>query len=615
MHPQPESTTQIMTKGLLAFVLALFVLPALAGNDNRIFVPAVLKEAIVYRVGAELQHQAKVNLLQGNNELVIEGISNRVDINSIRIGTEGKLTILSIEFSNDYLKPLIKSSAVKKLEDSLETLAREQNKLQVQTKIAKELLDLLKANKQIGGSQTGLSVSELIKMMDYYKTKTLELENDISGYREKELKLSENIARIRLQIQEEEQKNTKSTGKLLLQVLSPLAGTYNLSISYLTPSAFWNAAYDLRSESISKPIYITYKAKLVQTTGIDWKNVKLTLATSTPSQQGTAPIFQTWFLGYINPVARMENTMMNTIPTMLQGKAAGVVVADNTPGSASSVRVRGVASLKESTQPLYVVNGEVISEEDFNKIDPNNIRKIDVIKDAGATSIYGSRAAQGVIVVTLKDGLEDYVTMNDNELNVTFSIDLPYDVPSNGKEQQVILREFSTPSFYKYYAAPKLDRESYLLAEIADWEELNLLPGEANIIFEGTYIGKTYIDPGSTQDTLNLTVGRDKRVVVKREKLKDFSSVKFLGNSKKQVFTYEITVKNNKKERIDMILKDQFPLSTNKDIEVELLESGEGAINNEVGVVSWKLQLDPGQSKKYRVSYSVKYPKDKVLNL
>jgi uncharacterized protein (TIGR02231 family) len=205
--------------------------------------------------------------------------------------------------------------------------------------------------------------------------------------------------------------------------------------------------------------------------------------------------------------------------------------------------------------------------------------------------------------------------MNDNELNVTFAIDIPYDVPSNGKEQQVILKEFSVPAFFKYYSAPKLDKESYLLAEVSDWEELNLLPGEANIMFEGTYIGKTYIDPNSTQDTLNFTLGRDKRVVVKREKLKDFSSVKFLGTNKKQIFTYDITVKNNKKEKVDMILKDQFPVSTNKDIEVELLESNGAAINNDLGVLTWKLELAAGESKKFRISYSVKYPKDKVVNL
>ena len=171
------------------------------------------------------------------------------------------------------------------------------------------------------------------------------------------------------------------------------------------------------------------------------------------------------------------------------------------------------------------------------------------------------------------------------------------------------------PATYQFYSVPKLDKEVFLLAQIADWEKLNLLPGEANIIFEGTYIGKSFIDPASTHDTLNLTIGRDKRVVVKREKLMDFSSVKFLGSNKKQVFTYEITIKNNKKEAINMLVKDQYPLSQNKEIELELLESSGAAINVETGILNWELHLASGEVKKLRISYSVKYPKDKTLNL
>ena len=214
-----------------------------------------------------------------------------------------------------------------------------------------------------------------------------------------------------------------------------------------------------------------------------------------------------------------------------------------------------------------------------------------------------------------REGLEDFITVSESELDLSYDIDIPFDVPTNGKEQIASLKEMEVPASYKYYAVPKLSRDAFLLAEVANWQTLNLLPGEANIIFEGTYIGKSFIDPSSTSDTLNLTLGVDKRVVIKKEKLVDFSSVKFIGTNKVQNMLYEISVKNNKKETIQLLLKDQFPISTHKDIEVQQTESSGGAVNIETGVVSWKISIASGQVDKKRIGYSVKYPKGKRINL
>jgi TonB-dependent SusC/RagA subfamily outer membrane receptor len=227
----------------------------------------------------------------------------------------------------------------------------------------------------------------------------------------------------------------------------------------------------------------------------------------------------------------------------LQRQFAEVHMAGGSPGAATKIMIRGSSSISNSSQPIYIVNGAEMSSSDFARLNPNSIKDINVLKDASALSVYGSRAVNGAVVVTLKDGLEDYVSVVDNVLDVTYDIDLPYDVPTNGKQQIATLKEAGIDGLYKFYAVPKLDKDAFLLAEISDWEKLNLLPGEANIIFEGTYVGKSFIDPNSTNDTLNLTLGKDKRVVVKREKLADFSSVKFLGSNKLQVVTYELTVK------------------------------------------------------------------------
>lgn len=609
-----------MKQLILFFSIFFFSVKLIAKNGNDInTVKSKLTAVTVYRTGAEMNHTATASLSGGNNELVIENISNAIDINSLQVNCNGAVTVMGVEFSTDFLKDETKTATVKMLEDSLEHVndAIEKNKTSIA--LVNDLLAVLKANKEIKGTQTGLSVAELMKLMEYYKVKSAELQNELAALNRKGMKQLELVSKIENQLAEEQKKNAKTFGKIILQLNCATDGKYDFTLSYVTQNAYWTPFYDLRADNIKSPLKIIYRAKIFQTTGIDWKQVKLSLSTSIPTQTGNAPIFKTWFLSYINPVNYYNKYLStsNTIQSMnpqaaLQGKVAGLSLEEVV---VTGYGVKGTKSIQTNQSPLYIVNGNEMTETEFKKINPGAIKNIETLNDENAEAIYGSRAGNGAIVVTLKDGLDDYISVSDKELNIIFDIDLPYDVPTNGKAQTAILKEYEVPAFYKFYAAPKLDKEVFLLAEIADWEKLNLLPGEANIIFEGTYIGKSFIDPSATTDTLNLTMGRDKRVVVKKEKLVDFSSVKFLGTNKKQIFTYEITVKNNKKDAIDILVKDQYPVSQNKEIEVELLEKSDAANNEEIGILTWKLKLAPGETKKLRVSYSVKYPKDKVLNL
>lgn len=574
--------------------------------DDKNSVQSDLKTVTVYRAGAELIHTTSSTLKPGANELIIEGISNQLDINSIQINCPGSVTIMSVAFSNNYLSSPGVSPRIQYFQDSLGYLQKELDKINVSITTTVELIEVLKSNRDIKGTQNGLSVSELMKLMDYYKSKSIELQNELAVQKEKQKRIYQEIARINYQISEDGKRNTKIGGRIHLQLSAAVAGKADFTISYITQNAFWTPFYDIRVDNIKSPLKVIYKAKLVQTTGIDWKQVKLALSTSVPNQWGNAPVLRSWFLSYINPVSVMERGLgRNRIQSFADPRSSlnEVVISSPRPGIA----------IQKDGSPLYIVNGAIMSEDEFAKINPVSIAKREMLEAGAAAATYGVRGNKGVILITLKDGLEDYISVTDNELNVTFDIELPYDVPTNGKEQTAVLKEYSIEALYKYYSVPKLDKDAYLLAEVADWEKLNLMPGEANIIFEGTYVGKSFIDPNSTADTLNLTLGRDRRVVVKREKMTDYSSVKFLGNNKLQKITYELTVKNNKKDAIRLMLKDQYPLSTNKEIEVELVENGEASVNTDLGVLTWKLELQPGESQKVRFAYTVKYPKEKML--
>ena len=573
-------------------------------------VPSDLKSVTVYRSGAEMVHLSTAQLAQGSQELVIRNISNQVDINSVQVNCPSAVTIMGVEFSNNFLETAETSLRLKSLRDSADKVQKEADRITIQIQTTTDLLEVLKANRELKGSQTGLSVAELVKLMDYYKTKSTELQNELASQRELLKKTNEQLQKWRNQIREEESLNTRKSGQLKLQLSVAATGRYDFTLSYITPNAHWSPFYDIRVQDIKSPLKLIYRAKIHQTTGLDWKKVRLSLSTSLPSQWGQAPLLRTWFLSYINPVHVMERSLSNRVQSMdaykKEYKAAG---------EAPGIALRGTTSLNKEQQPLYIVNGVPMGASDFSRLDPSSIKNIQTLRAEEAASIYGSRASNGAVIVTLKDGLEDYVSVSDQELNVQFDIDLPYDVPTNGKEQTATLREFSVPAFYKYYSVPKLDKDGYLLAEVNDWEKLNLLPGEANIIFEGSYVSKSFIDPAATTDTLNLTLGRDKRVVIKKEKLADFSSTKFLGSNKLQKLTYEITVKNNKKDTVRMLLKDQYPLSTNKEIEVELMDDGGAEINRETGVLTWKLELAPGAIQKVRFAYSVKHPQEKLVNV
>jgi TonB-dependent SusC/RagA subfamily outer membrane receptor len=604
-----------MKKSILIICL---LVSAIAVAQKPIFTSAKTKAATVYFSGAEITQSTSVNLPLGTSEIVIKNVADYLNENTVQIAAPKSVTVLSVQFSDNYISEyeLDESNpAIKKVQDSVLYVQKELKKIQIDKNSHQQTIEILDKNKEIRGANSGLNVAELMKLVEYYKSKRIELENAVVLLAEKETKWRKTLDELNNKLEINNQKEEKiSEGKLILQVMNEVAGNVNLDISYITNSASWQPFYDLRAENITASIDLAYKAKVTQTTGIDWKKVKLTLSSGNPNQNNIAPLLQAWFLSY-GKNKEFENRPNASVLASLQGTAPGLTVisSSGTPGSAKfDGYIRGASSINGDTDPLIIINGIPSSNQDFKNLDQNNIKSVNVIKDDAAISIYGNKGANGVVMITTKN-MNDYTTIEEQELNVSFDIDIPYDILSNGKAHSVSLKDIKIPATYKYYAAPKAEKEAFLLAELNDYAKYNLLPGEANIVFEGMYVGKTTINPNQTQDTLNLSLGRDKKISIKRERITDKSGTKFLSSYKEQTFTYDITVRNNKKEEINMLLKDQYPLSTDKEITVELLDKDGAKANEETGILSWEIKLRPNETKKYRISYKVKYPKDKII--
>lgn len=104
---------------------------------------------------------------------------------------------------------------------------------------------------------------------------------------------------------------------------------------------------------------------------------------------------------------KMENVPAPSFDQALQGQSAGLTVISNSgePSKAAVFQIRGTNSINSGTAPLFILDGVPISSADFNTLSPNDIESISVLKDASSTSIYGARAANGVVVITSKRGL------------------------------------------------------------------------------------------------------------------------------------------------------------------------------------------------------------------
>ena len=125
---------------------------------------------------------------------------------------------------------------------------------------------------------------------------------------------------------------------------------------------------------------------------------------------------------------KLENTPTAAFDQALQGQVAGLTVLSNTgePSSSATMTIRGTNSINSGTSPLYILDGVAISASDFNTINPADIESMSVLKDASSTSIYGARAANGVIVITTKRG------RNMDQPNINYRMQMGWSALAHG---------------------------------------------------------------------------------------------------------------------------------------------------------------------------------------
>ena len=528
--------------------------------DNR--VTPLITEVTVYRSGAKVSSTATVRVAAGNSEIVFENLSPYFNPASLQVKIGGSASLTSAIFQMKTPGPGPESPRAPVLRDSLVFLGDDLTRIRDEREVLTNENNILNRKaEQVGAMNIGspaslsLSVSEMRELSTFYRQRMLEIKNRLPELAIKERKINEIYRKMQETLQRLQPNTANQTGEIVLKIESAAAQSVEITCTYLVTQAGWTPLYDLRSAGLDKALRLIYKANVRNMSGFDWKDVRLHLSTANPLVNNNRPVMSPVFVDFRTVYAYKElNEQSKQLNTY----------------NMAQVETRDMARGRAETP---VAMDELISPE---PLEP----------DAG-----------------------------DNMI-ASFDLSKPQTILADGQENVVTVDEQDVPAQYEYHAVPKLDPAVFLLAKITDYGKYNLLPGTANIFYQDTYVGQTFVNPQTVTDTMLISLGRDEQITIKRVQPKDFTERRKIFNSSiRETYAYEIAVKNNKSIPIQLEILDQIPVSRQKDIEVTLEEKDGAEYNETFGKLKWEVQVPANQSKRVRFTYSIKYPKDKAVTV
>jgi hypothetical protein len=627
-------------------------------------VASKINHVLAFVSGAQITRKATASLTAGKTELVFTDISPNIDKQSIQVKGEGSFTILSVIHQMNHLKEQTRREEITKLETQKRALQKRFTNEQSMLTVYKQEEVMLLKNQAIGGQNVGVKTADLREAVDFQRTRLAEALLKQREIEQTLAQLDSATHKIDAQMTALNRKQNLSTSEVLVTISTKEPLNAKFEISYLVKDAGWYATYDLRVQDITKPIDLAFKANIRQSSGEDWRDVKLSISNGNPTEGGTAPTLTAWLLRYGAPYATNsqatgdKNAVVGEVYDSETGEPLlgasimlkGTTIGTSTDGNgffklntfpvgqilvASMVGYISKEIMVSSNQLSFELSSASVNLQEVvitgynNKIEKKDKEKYkqrakrgamtkDVDKEEDGALRDRLQGAVGGVKITEKSDLGTVELAVDTKFQTTtvvFDIEMPYTVLNDGKVYTAEIKNHSLPATYQYYAVPKLDKDAFLTAQITNWQDLNLMEGELNLFFEGAFLGKSVLDLRKASDTLEISLGRDKGIVIERKNLKEYTSKQLLSNYKTENRAYQITVKNNKNAPIKLILQDHFPTSPNKDITIDNKEAKDAEIDNKTNIITWKLDIAPRTEKVQTFKYSVKYPKRETLIL
>ena len=617
-----------MKRLLFSLLLVSLAFQGFAQDLKEVTLTNQIKEVTLFLSGAQVFETATGTLPAGESVLLVKGLSPYLDEKSIQVKGQGNFIIQAVNKRLDFLHKKESGEKAEALEIAIEEIEKRQSILRNRLQVLATKMSVLTANKSIGSSQAGTSMIALKATLDFFDAEHTKIINEELQINTQMEANKVEIGTLRNQRFALKQSDNRSTSEIRIRIKAPNAGQASFQLNYLVANAGWYPKYDLRVKSITEPLQLQYKAEIYQNTGRDWKNVKLRLSNANPNQSGQAPSLEQWQLNFVG-LAVPRNFNLPQLPRSISGQ---VLDNKNTPLAGVSVLVKGstlgtvtdlegkyslVLPKNESTLVFSFV-GKQIEERQVSNESILNVTLIDegaIILNEAADPVFYKKSLNQ-LPFAAENAQEELLTqLVFNPTTVEIEVTDPYSIKSNGERTLVDLKTYEIPASYRYTAIPKLEKDAFLQAEISDWSQYSLLEGESNLYFEDGFVGRSILNPNGLQDTLPISMGRDRSILIQREKVDQLSKKRSIGSNITESRGYEILVKNNKSQEITLQVKDQIPVSINSAITVTTGELSGGVVDPVTGIVTWEITLAPGAQQKLTLRYEVKYPKSERIIL
>jgi hypothetical protein len=611
-----------------------------AQENKEITVKTTVSDVTVFIKGAQVTRKTSVNFPAGKSSLRFTALSPYIDAKSVQVKIDGAVMLMSVNHALNYNDTVKLSSEIAAHVKQIEAIDEKIKAEQINLEIIAEETGFLKENKKIGGTDRGIEYNNLKLTAEYYNQQITALTAKRAEADKKIKTLNEEKATVQKKMASAGNVKPEPTGEVILVADCKTALSVPVELSYYVDNAGWFPSYDIRAKDITQPVDLVYKANVMQNTKEEWKNVKLRISSANPRLGSVAPKLKTYTLNYWTKPPRydigngdLSGTVSGIVTdesgeplpgatVMIKGTTIGV--ATDIDGKYSLAIPAGGGELQVSfigciaqTLPINSSHINIRLEEDAQTLAEVVVVGYGTQKKSDSRGAMTSRMAGSAArpEPARQKPIPVPVAQVENTTSVEFEIKTPYTIASENKATVVEMEHCSLPTEYEYYCVPKADKDAFLLANVADWEQYNLLEGEANIFFENTFVGKTILDVRYMSDTLSISLGRDKNVIVKREKVKEFTQAKFLSSKAEVTRDWKISVRNNKRQPVSMVVLDQIPVSSVSEIEVTADKLSGGMLNKETGEVKWKFTLPPAQRTEFELLYKVRYPKDKNLTV